>query len=416
MKPTALTQDMTAIPEKAGILLYGWAHESRGKPRMHILSSYSEGRFGSDFKCYTMPKGAIDPGETALQGAIREMAEETGIHIRALLGDDAYRALLQGRSIENIESKVYSGVKIIKASPDVAVAHQYVSGHGARRDTHYFAIEIEGIDKLRPHLKRMHPNESEESAKIFRSTRQWAKEKNFPDFAELIDIMRTGIVPARGNSAWASREPQRILQSPVLPVLEDAWCKEQMIGCLSDIRAWRRFCKEIKGDAFKKLEGDVKTLKSYLEARGVIADSGVNLKLDSRDTPLNPYQEGAEILPLGVMLERSAAMAKRNEEFARAMWGDYVGKRRPEADDHTRMTSAQIAPVMEYFAPIAPMELVNAAIDKPTPHDKRTGTHKGNRFGERVIEAYVEPVVRSRTWHDRVIATPPSAGEERTVR
>ncbi|MBA4275038.1 MAG: hypothetical protein C0436_05225, partial [Alphaproteobacteria bacterium] len=157
MKVDMSTQGIRPTPEKAGILLYGWAHEGLGKPRMHILSSYSEGRFGSDYKCYTMPKGAIDPGETALQGAIREMAEETGIHVRALLGDDAYRALLQGKPVENVESKVYSGVKIISASPDAAIAHQYISGHGAKRDTHYFAIEVEGIEKLRPHLKRMHP-------------------------------------------------------------------------------------------------------------------------------------------------------------------------------------------------------------------------------------------------------------------
>lgn len=402
-------------PEKAGLFLYGYAPNEWGYPQLHVLSSYTEGRFGHDYKCYGIPKGAIDPGETALQAALRETSEETGIDMRSMLGNDVYARLLQGETLTDIPSQRYNGVTLKHMAPHPVSEHEYTSGHGVKRMGHYFAAELEGIEKLRPYLKQMHPYESEESAKIYKTTRSWAREKHMPSFTELLSIMRTGVIPAHDNVAWAKPKAQAIISHPVLPELERRWVQEQKGKPATTLAEWQKFCTDIRGKDFARLEGDVKTLKAYLEAHGIISDNGVHLKLDSRDTPLNFYQEGGEVLPLGIMLERSADMARRNPEYNRAMWGEYMGKRRLESTPAERMQSAQIAPMVEYFGKVAPMEVVSAAIGRPSLAQKRNKEKPELRqSGLLASELFAEPTIGS--WCKRVSATPPAADAKQTAR
>ena len=398
--------------EKAGLFLYGWAPDAHGKPRLHMLASYTEGRFGRDHKCYSPPKGAVDPGESALQAAIRETMEETGISLRALMGENAYRTFLAGNTVLDAHSNRYEGVSIVKADPQPVAAHEYISGHGARRMCRYFAVEVKGIEHLRSHVKHMHKMDSDALNTAFMPARRLVEEQGMPSFDELLQIMRTGEVTSKRDTAWAGPLPVKIMSHPVLPELEKEWPAP-----ITHIKQWKAFCNGIKGSDFRRLENDVKTLKSYLEAKGMIADNGLHLKLDSRDTPLNFYQEGAEILPVGVMVERSAAMARHNGEYARAMWGEYQGKRRPDRDDATRLASAQIAPLLEFFGTLAPMEIAAASIGRPSSAQKN-GKEKPKLCarGLRATEMFADPVVSGSTWQEKVNPTPLAVGEARTAR
>lgn len=64
--------------ESAGILLY-----RRCNPQLEVLLVHPGGPFwrGKDEGAWTIPKGEIDAGEEALQAAVRELKEETGIRV-----------------------------------------------------------------------------------------------------------------------------------------------------------------------------------------------------------------------------------------------------------------------------------------------------------------------------------------------
>lgn len=408
------SDDTQETPEKAGLFMHGMAPDAHGHRRRHIVASYTEGRFGKDIKCYGIPKGAVDPGETALMGAEREAGEETNIRLRWLMGNEAYAALLKGKTIRDMPSPRYDGVTVLNASPEPVARHAYVSGHGVVRPAHYFAVELDGIEKLRPHLKQMPSCDPGDGSSMQTNTQEWVRALSLPSFADLLDVLKTGIVPKRASCEWAKPFPQTILSHPVLPEIEARWLKAHPGRPIHSMKQWKYFCTHIAGADFKRLENDIKTLKSYLEGHGVIADEGAKLKLDTRDTPLNFYQEGGEILPVGVMLERMADAAAGNGEFERSVWGEYQGKRRPDATPEARMLSAQIAPLMEYFANIAPMEIASFAMENPTMKQKQgiIAPQLGKR-GMRAVDLFLEP--KKASWAERAV-TPPAADEAQTAR
>ena len=63
-------------PESAGIVLY-----RRRADALEVLLVHPGGPYwrGKDDGAWTIPKGHIDPGEEALDAAVRELREETGI-------------------------------------------------------------------------------------------------------------------------------------------------------------------------------------------------------------------------------------------------------------------------------------------------------------------------------------------------
>jgi len=68
-------------PESAGVLV--WELSPEGEPR--VLLAHMGGPFWQrrDTGAWTIPKGLLEPGESALNGARREFAEETGITLPA---------------------------------------------------------------------------------------------------------------------------------------------------------------------------------------------------------------------------------------------------------------------------------------------------------------------------------------------
>ncbi len=381
---------------------------------MHILSSYNEGRFGQGYKCYGMPKGKVDEGEAPLDAAVRETYEESNIDIKALLGSEAYERFKKGEIIKDLESPGYPGVKIVKAEPLPVVKHQYISGYGIFRPTQYFAIELEGIEKLRPYLKRMMQNDSQESAYTQRNTAGLRANMKLPAFRELLNAMRTGEIdlPQTGTG---QESRVKIIEHPALPAVEAQWCQDNNMPLPQNIVEWKELCATVAGPDFKKLMKDADAIADTLAARGLIGHAGDQLKLDTKDTPLNYYQEGAEILPLSTMLRRSLEVAARNEEYGRAMWGQYAGRRRPNPDEATMLKTAQMAPVLEYFAKKVPMEIAATAIEEPNDVQKLRN-HRLYAPGMRLVDHIVEPTVASGEWRDRVLAKQPVEGAARIAR
>jgi 8-oxo-dGTP pyrophosphatase MutT (NUDIX family) len=111
---------------KAGVFLWGWSDPADKKspfdpsyshPYVQLLTSYDEGRIGENYKCYGLPKGSIDAGESSLEGALRETEEETGISFKRLMGDDNLKKFINGECLENIDTG-YKGVRIRRADPN----------------------------------------------------------------------------------------------------------------------------------------------------------------------------------------------------------------------------------------------------------------------------------------------------------
>ncbi|MFZ4541803.1 MAG: NUDIX domain-containing protein [Rickettsiales bacterium] len=338
---------------KAGVILHGMANDRDGFSKLHVLSSYSEGRFSERDKCYCIPQGSIDAGETTLTAALRETYEETGIDIRKMMGEKSLQQLERGETVTNVESSEYPGVKIIRATPPKE--HHFLSGKGTRQVGHFFNIEVEGIERLKPSLKMLDHQECSIGAQVRIPTQMHVIDQQLPSFDEILKILRTGIMPA-----WGGRPEEVIIKNPVFPTLEANYHPSGLIKTKNELS---HFCHPILpgGDTYRALLADLESIQKHFAARGFVGDDGAKLKLDIRDRPLTFYQEGGEILPVGLMIERSAKVARKNPLYANMMWGDYIGARRPEADELTRLQTAQIYPLIELVRDIAPMEVVAAS-------------------------------------------------------
>lgn len=409
------SENIPAIkPTKAGIILYGWVVGRDGRRRLHVLSPYTEGRFCTEDKCYTLAKGAIDPGENPLQGAVRETVEETGFDLRKLMGEEAYTRFAAGEVIKDLQSDGYRGVSVVKADP-VPILHRYTSGHGTQHDAEYFAIEVDGIERLKPFLKRMGEKESDANPKVLKTAKTYVKEKHLPDFLQMLAILRSGqtlkrseLPEGKRQVGWADNIAYRLIFNPVLPALE---LQYNMVN-INNVRDWVKFCTIIDGKEYKKLKEDIAEVKRYFELRDMVGDSGKKLKLDSKDRPLTFYQEGAEILPVEVMLARSVAVAAKNPLYAKAMWGDYKGKRRHDANERVRMASAQIAPLVELFANISPMAVAMAGVDGGLVSRGEGVSNRGgevakpapwlNKHIKRAVDLFAEPVLASNSFLSRL--------------
>ncbi len=373
---------MTESPTKAGIILYGMAADRQGTSRLHVLAPYSEGRFCARLKCYAPAKGSIDKGETPIQAAVRETLEETGVDIQKLLGEEAYQQFLNGEVVADIESTDYPGVKVIRANP-TPIDHTYISGHGKPHCAHYFAIEVEGIEKLRPALKSLE-KERNSDAKVHDGEAvpvtafEHAGQQQLPNLREMVDILRDGTIPARWMKNKVASEA--IIRSPAFPKLAK---KYHFPAHHLTPSTWEQFCRRVEGDSedYTALQEDIKKVKKRLEKFGLINDHKA-LKMDTSDRPLLFYQEGADILPVEEMLRRSAAVARVNPVYAKAMWGDGKG-----LSESQRMERAQIAPLVKFFAD------KGITVEPPTTLSDSVAQHPNH---------YLRRVSRATPWVQRV--------------
>jgi 8-oxo-dGTP pyrophosphatase MutT (NUDIX family) len=77
--------------------------------------------------CWELPGGGIDPGETYVDATLRELAEETGIHVQpGDLGSPTWRRKVTFRhaGFRRLQDEVVVTVRLNEAAPDVSDADQ----------------------------------------------------------------------------------------------------------------------------------------------------------------------------------------------------------------------------------------------------------------------------------------------------
>lgn len=386
--------------EKAGLFLYGRMKDTSGKERVHTVVSYTEGRLSNHEKCYGLAKGEIDPGETPIQAAVRETKEETGIDLEQMLGKKAYADFCAGKTIENLRCQgKYRGVTVLKADPK-PIDHTYMSSHGNLHQSAYYAIELAGLEHL-PTLKRLDPREGADRADVIIPAKQHAQSLRYPKFRERMLMLYTGI------SRSESGEKTTIIQKPHLPKVIEQHPLPLFRNNINVVENWVEYWKKLPDDARALLKQDLAKIKEFFEKRGMVGNSGEKLKFDTKMHPLAFYQEGAELLPVGVWLARSAKVAagvqgigdkpKPNLLHAKSMWGDNV--KHPGVSQEDRMRQAQIAPAIEFFAKVAPEEIREAG--------KEEGVYN-NRYLQRARQMVAKELKpeNSETWQERVVHAP----------
>ncbi len=381
--------------EKAGIIAYGMAKvktPAGSGERLHVLASYTEGRFGERDKCYNMPKGDLNKNERPLQGAVREFKEETGFDLEDFLGEN-YSQFLAGSVIRNMTNAKYPGVKIVLADPQQPIDDHYISARGNTHRIQYFPIEIEGIEHLRPHLKSIPGINDHTAAQVNITAKEMTDrligENKLPSFRQRLDILRTGVATSRAT-AECPASSVRILREPTFFAhYEKKWLEAQgQTGHITSRQDWEAFFKHppeaepydqsAEGKRLKHcgklITGELEKMKKYFAEMGIASDT-LPRKLSAKEHSLEFYHEMAEVLPVGVMLERMVDCANRNEHYARAMFGESMQESGQLSSEEQMMQYAQVTPVAKFLASHAPMEVVAAAIDIPNT-DGRGGWEK----------------------------------------
>jgi 8-oxo-dGTP pyrophosphatase MutT (NUDIX family) len=379
-------------PDKAGIFLYGRGDDGR----MHTLVSYSEGRFGSGDatateknlgrKCYGLAKGAIHEGETAAQAAARETREETGIDLQTLLGKENFKKWLKGETLTNMSSEGYPGVHVVRIE-GAPREHDYRSSHGVLHKAAYFAIEVEGIEQLAPHLKKMHPKDNSVALKVIRTADQLAQERHLPNFHQVMEILRTGKIPHQAHSSWANPSSALpVIANPSLPkLLTDHPPKSHNIYTHD---GWHEYWKALPETATEMLKPDLRALKQYFERCGIVGNEGDKLKFDTKLNPGSFYQEGGEIQPVSEFLERSATFASEHPLSARSMWGAFPQVFRREKDRSGLRIEGNLTPVEQMqSAQIAPFVTFFSAIDDEV---RELPAKSSNRFIQRMAHVFAQ--------------------------
>lgn len=343
---------------KSGLFLWGTAPDAVGNARRQMLASYTQGGYADDVadktKHYYVPKGSIDEGETSLQAAVREAYEETGISIEKLLGKDAYARFLAGETIRDLPSEGYQGVTITCADP-TPIASPYRAGRGHKHNVDYFSIEVRGIEHLREGLKKFCEKEGHESPQVKTSALEHAQQMGLPDLLPMLEIVRSGVIRAdAGNGGWSGEQTITLINRPVLAELEDKYSEGSQPA---NLKEWITFYKKLDEDDQNALKADFAKVKDHFKACGLVGDVGNKLKLDTTDWPMVFFQEGAEILPVETLLQRSSTLAGRGGEYDLNMWN---GNKQV---DEPRMDMAQVTAVVDFFSSPARSKLVQA--EKP---------------------------------------------------
>lgn len=362
---------------KAGVLFFERGHELSKKnlkyPYLKMVIGKSD-RYGSgSYEC--LPKGGVDTdkGESPLVGAVRETGEETGIWLSQLLGTDNYARLLAGEEIRNIDSPGYQGVRVVKASPEPVSDHVYASRYGRKSRLQLFAVEIQGIDALQPHLKKADKQSGD----------------TLPSFKEALKIMRSGVVKA-GDKPWQGPQDTVLFAEPVLPKLEKEY------GSTGNLRSWLLLCESIPGRQHKQLKQQMELLKGHLSDKKLIDDALPLPKFDISDRPLTVYSEWGEIARASDVLRNASRQATHSDVYRGSMWGG-APLARQRARGIKAAEQSQIGGLVKFLEREAPMEIVDASImNPPTCLDPR------------MLHQIDANLPTSRNWAERMAGEPPT--------
>ncbi len=308
---------MSSEFKKAGIVIYGTNAEGK---RVFIMP-YSEGRFGYNDKYYTLPKGTLDKGEQEWAGAKRETMEETGIDIDKLMRNG------------------YSGVKV------GAVGHEpvdftYIARSGAKRRTALFGIEVENIEKLAPYLKNAE-NANTNDFKVRDSIRDRIQDATkVPQFEDFVEWLRSGKMP--------KREWNKTISSHVIPALypiregkktpfEKIEDKMMYGGKIETLTQWKEFWRDLPKKDYDELQDYLAEIKHAVKAIGIIKGDADIFKLDDKDTPLQFFQEGADIITAEDYLRQCQEMRYKNPDYDLAFCGGALHGSRDKQIKHSQL-------------------------------------------------------------------------------
>lgn len=353
--PEVSTSASDALPvTKAGVIFFERGHTSPQEglkyPYLKMVIGKSD-RYGTgSYVC--LPKGAVDDHETPLAGGAREAGEETGIWLSRLLGEENYARLLAGEEIRNVDSPGYEGVKIVKASPEPVSDHAYASRFGRKFRMQLFAVELEGMDALQPHLKP-EPDKAEKSKAL----------EKLPAFKDSLSMMRSGVVKA-GEKPWQGHEDTVLFEEPVLPRLE------KIYGKVTGPNQWQLLCENIPGPEHRRLKKQMGMLQDHLVKKGLINDTSSLAKFDTSDRPLTAYFEWAEIGRASEILRDASRQATHSAVYHGSMWGGAPLSREP-ASGIKAAEQSQISGLVRFLEREAPMEIVDAGIVSPSQLDNR---------------------------------------------
>ncbi|PZP84916.1 MAG: hypothetical protein DI582_07485 [Azospirillum brasilense] len=295
-------------------------------------------------KYYMLPKGSIDPGEDTLDAAIRETHEETGIDLRAMLGDNNIGRLKRGLPVENWRSKAYPGVTVLRADP-IPLEHVYYTRASIPTRMALFNVEVEGIEHLQTSLKNQRNLDLKRAGQLTEPTvvysigDQTADLIKHPPFDTYLEWIRYGSIPPdQLTREGPARDPrhERMYQllhgghageftvEPPAPSqwfarLEYEYAPQGQIASRDD---WQLFCRNLPPNEYSILRGAFAMIKAYAKGRGIVGSDKALIKMDDKDSPLHYYQEGADIVPSKRFVAHSLKMAVLNDDYRYASSGD----------------------------------------------------------------------------------------------
>ena len=426
---------------KAGIILVGDVVGADGIPRLHVVAPWTQGSFSTDGKkAYMLAKGTIDPDEKRWDAAIREMGEETGVYIDKIPRDARPRG--ERRYLFDPENKrhqrwkaegrncFYEGVEIERIEKKPIVDCFIPSNRGNPTHHTIYMVKVKGIENLEPYLKHHENNIEGDSVKrkAFDISISRISQAKLPGFFDMLQTLRSGWW------SWGEKGHGKLFDSSVAVFEKDylrrkhgkvemvdgqehitidpAVDAEIMSGKLKigSVEEFDDFYQNyaITHDVQDTIKERVNKIRKYMEKLELTNDAS-SLKVDTKNTPLRYYQEGGDIIPYDVWLDRAIAFAEKpeNRVYREAQFNTLINDRRPE--QHYEGTGQSIGGLML----VAGRKLDLAEASK-TPNRPGTGEKGGSVvfngaepiFNELGIVVYSAPIQERaiRDLHAQVVA------------
>lgn len=359
------THKPVAHKYKAGVILVGDVVGPDGSKRLHVLAPWTEGSFSTDGKkAYMLAKGTVDKNEDRWQAAIREVGEETGIYLDRISRDE--RPKSEQRFIFNPESKkhqkwkaagrdcFYENVEIERIWKKPVISNVVPSNRGNPSQHDIYLVKVKGIEHLAPYLKHKENNVEGDSVKrkAFDISIAKAAQKEIPTFIDMVHTLRTGWWKWGSDTTWhgklfdsdfASHERNYLMakygtltteNNREMFRIDPVIAGQIMSGALtiSSLQEFDDFYHNyaVTHDIQDAVKGHVAIIRKHMEAAG-LANDCTSLKVDTKNSPLRYYQEGADIIPYDTWIDRAITFADQpeNRVYREMQFNRHVNDRKP---------------------------------------------------------------------------------------